>query len=389
MKNDGNKYSEEKVIDEFSENLKKLMSENNMNQKEFAKKMEISESTLSGYVKGKKSPNFSFLISLKKQFPGISLDRIIFNERIVAEEPAYDMAFSSTTSEAVECKGTYYLYYLDTNKKTHTKLSSESVHESLDLKFGVLYVSNKKVLNKSPEVNCIAIFGIKKREEAQKLKHEIDSLEHYDQICEHLKEVIPHGLYWGRFNISQMHIFISLSRNIDAKDNAFIILHRALLDKDSYGGIGTINSVSTGRDSDPIVQLIALSKKYAYISDEQIKSQLKFAIPNIYVKGQQETNEILKLAKSIYCQEKSSLEDASAYDQFSEHNKETLLTSYLEYLSTKNVENNQLWFGRVSSSNDADWDQLLKDAAVYHEKKKRGDSHEIKSFDSAANYMLY
>ena len=111
-----------------------------------------------------------------------------------------------------------------------------------------------------------------------------------------------------------MHIFISLSRNIDAKDNAFIILHRALLDKDSYGGIGTINSVSTGRDSDPIVQLIALSKKYAYISDEQIKSQLKFAIPNIYVKGQQETNEILKLAKSIYCQEKSSLEDASAYD---------------------------------------------------------------------------
>ena len=36
-----------------------------------------------------------------------------------------------------------------------------------------------------------------------------------------------------------------------------------------------------------------------------------------------------------------------------------------------------------------DWDQLLKDAAVYHEKKKRGDSHEIKSFDSAANYMLY
>lgn len=390
MENDIFQYSLDNVQKRFSNNLKKLMDKMDMNQKQFAEKMEISESTLSGYVKGNKSPSFSFLISLKEQFQDISLDHILFDEIMTKKEPTIHISDSVPVGEFLKYKGTYYLYYLDVNKKINSKLSSQSVHESIDLKFGVLYVNPKIDLSNSSSVDCIAAFGIKRREEAQSLKNDIELLDNYDQIYERIKGVNQRGVYLGQLTRSQMHIFISLTRAIDAKDNAFIIFHHASMDKEySSGGLGTINSVSTGRDSDPIVQLIALSKDFAYISDEQIKSQLRFATPDIQVKGQRETAEILRLAKSIYHQENSSMEDMSDYSQFSEHNKETLLTSYLEYLNMRNLENNRLWFGRVSNRSDADWDQMLKDSSMYHEKRQKGDKHDFSTFDTAANYTLY
>ena len=55
----------------------------------------------------------------------------------------------------------------------------------------------------------------------------------------------------------------------------------------------------------------------------------------------------------------------------------------------RNLENNRLWFGRVSSRSDADWDQMLKDSSIYHEKQQKGDRHEFSTFDTATNYTLY
>lgn len=46
----------------FSSNLKKLMAEKGMNQKQFAEIMGVSESTLSGYMKSQKQPSFLFCL---------------------------------------------------------------------------------------------------------------------------------------------------------------------------------------------------------------------------------------------------------------------------------------------------------------------------------------
>lgn len=391
MEQNATQYSSNDVLKKISSNLKKLLDENNMNQKQFSEKIGVSESTLSGYMKGSKSPGLSFLIDLKSHFPNISLDQFLFADLEDQKVPMTLAQDPISDAELSRYQGTYYLFYLDTNKK-HNSRTEKNVHETIDLKNGILYVSNKSVSNNTSAVCCIAVFGIKKRAEAQKLKKDIDLLGDYDRICEYLREAIPHGLYFGQLHMSQMHIFISLNRAIDGKDNALIVLHHASINKDHYaGGLGTINSVATGRTSDPIVQLIALSKNDAYISDEQIKSQLWFAAPDIRVRGQSETAEILKLIETIYQFDHTEIhsEDSNSYIQFNEQNRKVMLQSYLEYLIMKNVENNRLWFGRVSSADDDDWYHLLKDSEAYHEKRKQGDEHGFTDFESSTDYLLY
>lgn len=391
MNKNTTQYCFDNVLNNISSNLKKLIDKNNMNQKQFSEKMEISESTLSGYIKGSKAPGLSFLVALKQHFPNVSLEQFLFDDLTELDKPITLTQVTIPDTEFRKYHGTYYMFYLDTNKKSSSR-TEKNVHETIDLKTGILYVSTKSATSNTSVLSCIAVFGIKKRDEAQKIKNNIDLLGDYDRICEYLREVIPHGLYFGQFNMSQMHIFISLNRAIDGKDNALIVLHHASTNKDNYvGGLGTINSVATGRDSDPIVQLIALSKNNTYISDEQIKSQLWFSAPDIHVRGQSETDEILKLAESIFHfdHSKTHPEDSTPYVQISEHNRKVMLQSYLEYLITKNVENNRLWFGRVSSADDDDWYHLLKDSEAYHEKQKQGDEHGFTDFEFTTDYSLY
>lgn len=384
MKQDEKKYDIATVLEKISGNLKRLLEQNNLNQKQFSEKIGISESTLSGYMKGSKSPGISFLISLKQLFPDISLEQFLFDE--IEEQQTTNIPEDNLIprTDYRKYKGSFYLFYLDTSNKTRSR-TEKNVHETIDLKNGLIYVSTKPTASNTAAVRCIAVLGIKKRDEAQRIKNDIDLLDDYDRVYSYLKEIMPQSIYIGWLDISQMHIFISLNRVSDGKDTALILLHRASINREQYsGGLGTINSISTGRVSDPVVQLIALSKNYPYISDEEIKSQLWFSAPEVSVRGQSETKEILKLAEAINRSEVD--EDSTPYNLFNEQNKKMLLQSYLEYLITKNIENNRLWFGRVSSTADDEWYHLLKESETYHEKQKQrnGDAE----FEPSAYHSL-
>lgn len=383
IKNDS-QYEQENILINISSNLKQLMIQNNMNQKEFSKKMNISESTLSGYIKANKAPSISFLGTLKKHFPNISLDQFLFENLEKQESCITTSQVQISENEFSKYKGSYYLFYLDTNRKSN--LSAEkNVHETIDLRYGVLYISDKQI-NNTPTYKCIAVFGFKKRSEVQKFKEQIDLLDDYDRIYEHLQETIPHGLYFGQLNLSHVHIFISLNRNVDGNDGSLIILNRTTINNDYYtSGLGTMNSVSMGRIPDPVVQLVALSRNNAYISDEQIKSQLLFKNPDININGQPETNEILKLMES-FCKSEDDSSESTPSIYLSKQNKEILLCSYLEYLIMKNIENNQLWFARVSNTKDDEWYNLIKEAENYQDKKEIIDEYENTPFDSSTSY---
>lgn len=376
-------YTQDCMLEAFSKNLKKLLEESGMDQKRLAQKTGISESTLSGYMKKRQAPNLTFLAALKSQFPGILLDDILFNDlgsRKVLAEPSPD---SISDAECAKYVGTYYLYYLDTSKKPNSKLASESVHETIDMKFGILYVSSISGSKDVAKLSCIAIFGIRTSEEAQQIKDEMDLQTDHAKILDRLKKTRSRGLYLGQLHMSQMHIFVTLDKAVDVKDHALIILHRTPSNKDHYfGGIGTINSVSTGRTSEPIVQLIGLSKNRAYLSDEQIKSRLRFSAPDIHVKGAPEADEILKLVRSMYRTGDATLKSETPYAGFSEQNIEMLLTSYMEYLISKNLENHQLWCGRVSADDDDDWYHLLKESENYQKDHQKGVAHGIAGYET-------
>ena len=123
------------------------------------------------------------------------------------------------------------------------------------------------------------------------------------------------------------------------------------------------------------MQLIALSRDSAYLSDEQIKSRLRFAPPNVSVKSAMESSEILRLAELIYKKDSSSQEQ-SAYSIFSTQNIKVLVNSYLESLIVNHLENNQLWFGRVSNNDDDDWYHMLKDSEAIHIQQEAGEDSE-------------
>lgn len=358
----------------FADNLRYLLDNSKLNQKQFSSRMDVSESTLSGYLRKSKQPNISFLIKLKEQFPDISIDQILFDplNNIDPEE----VPDTIPSSDLEKYYGTYYLYYLDTNKKNITRQQDNPSYSSLDLRFGILFICKDNTDTTSSKAKCLALFGLKNRSIADEMKAAIDKLEKFDLVYRYLKEQKPHWLYYGKLSMSQAHFFISLDKYLDSKDSALIVLHHTASNKDNYcGGLGTINSASTGRGSDPIVQRIALSRDYAYISDEQIKSYLSFSRPIVSVEGDRDANQILQLAKLMYSQDPSS-SDQSPYNLFTQKNIRILLNSCLESLITNHLENNLLWFGRVSINDDDNWYHLLTNSKTNHDKLVEGNNND-------------
>lgn len=363
----------------FAANLKHLLNNSKLNQKQFAKLADISESTLSGYLRGNKQPNIAFLVKLKEQFPDISIDQLLF-------EPINDYTSDDTLtvssqplSDLDKYYGTYYLYYLDTSKKNISRQQNNPSYSSIELRLGILYICKDNTDTTSSKARCLAVFGIRNRAMAKDIKIKIESLDKFNSVSRYLKEEMPHALYSGKLSMSQQHFFVSLNKQLDNKDFALIVLHHTESNKDSYfGGLGTINSASTGRASDPIVQRIALSRHYAYISDEQIKAQLRFSVPKVSTENGSEASQILHLAELMFKQDPTSTEQ-NPYGIFSSQNIKTLLNSCLESLIANNLENNQLWFGRVSTNDDDAWYHLLMDSEADHNRRIEGNSNDAVS----------
>lgn len=354
----------------FSANLKQLLEKKDINQQDFSEQMGIAPSTLSGYLNGKQ-PKYSFLITLKSFYPEINIDDLLFNT-LQFDDVANEVESVQNPTPSVDLEkycGAYYLYYIDTSKRDLRLEFEKNGYPSLSLKYAILYIDNHK--KSSSEASCLALFGVENRQEAKRIKDSIDESTTYKEAYKILKNEKSYSMYTGSLHASQ-HLFLSLFRTNDTTDNVLIILHNTRIHNGSYfGGLGTVNSISTGRESDPIVQLIAMSREYAYISDEQIKSNLWFARPEINVRNSFAASEILRLTKSLY----SSSADANTGDAqqltFSEKNIETLISSYLEYLVTNNLENIRLWYGRVSEQNDDDWYHILSEAESFQKSNQR------------------
>lgn len=369
----------------FADNLKYLLNNSNLNQKQFSARMDVSESTLSGYLRNKKQPNISFLIKLKEEFPDISVDQVLF-------EPLAGMAANTIpddipSSNLEKYYGTYYLYYLDTNKKNIVRQRDNPSYSALNLRRGILFICKDNTDNTVSRAKCLAVFGLDDSCLADEMKVEIEKYDKYDLVYRYLKEKKPHWLYRGKLTMSQTHVFVFLEKYLDSKDSALVVLHHAVSNKDNYsGGLGTINSASTGRGSDPIVQRIALSRDYVYLTDEQIKQNLLFAHPNISVKGDNEAKQVLQLAKLMYSQDSPS-DGQSPNNLFTPKNIKILLNACMETLILNYLENNLLWFGRVSVNDDDNWYHQLVESKENQNMSARGNESGTVSAEVGVDFI--
>ena len=152
MNQSENQFNKSNIGDKIKNNIKYLIG--NQTQKEFAEMIGIQQSTLTGYLKGPKITGIlDFLIELKKRFPEYTIDQILFNDLSHITITDESSQIILTNSDINKFYGTYYLYYLDTSKKSllfsnkHTEISAPS--SSPELKYGVISIRSDEIYQSS------------------------------------------------------------------------------------------------------------------------------------------------------------------------------------------------------------------------------------------------
>lgn len=359
-KDSGNPFHQQ-VRSSFSRNLKNLLIREGMTQKVLGLELDVAESTISTYLKGSKLPTCDFLLRLKQKYPDISIDDLLTGDIPLSSQPAGETSDSEVLpeTELEQYFGAYYSYYLDTAKKDQNHFGEITSSESI-LKKGILYLYRNPFSESTTEIPCLAVLGIK-NSQAAKITTLINSLTSPEQVEALLQKHYSYNLYKGIARFAPYHLFITLNQDVGKKDVASIVLYRKRPSRPLYlGGLGTINSASTGRSSEPVVQLIGLSRSEIRLSDEEIKEKLRFSWPSVGVSMETEAKEILALAERLLSQNSDSRENRD--DSINKYIP-VIIQSNLRCLLDKCISNNLLYYARVSDDADDKWYHLIKPTA--------------------------
>ena len=337
----------------ISANLKRLIAQNNITQKELANRLGVAAASMTDYCKGRRIPTVEFFVSLKNLYD-ISIDDFLTKSinppasTLPADESSIDPNMMTTYHKYC---GLYFVYYFDTSKYKgkDTQLPKTSVL------YGILFIYENPSSLDVPEFSCAAILGIKERQDAALIKKTLESLRDPSRIVDRIGDKYPHTAYYGDFELSQAHAFVNLSHA--NTDKALIIFHRVDNNKPNYtGGIGTVNSVSKGRERAPVVQFIGISRYPLSMSIEEIHHSLLLNYPTF--KAEAETEEMIKNFKALY------VDDEAAAQGFSEYQKSVIVRSTLERYIKKSLERNMFRYGKISERDDDEWYHSIKAASI-------------------------
>lgn len=339
-------------------NLNKLLETQDISAKELSEKIIYSQSAISKYRKGTVFPPLDFFYQLKTLF-GISLDDFLFKEinrsDINTQIPLSSIEQAEKELYSKFC-GTYLVYYLNTSDyKGRDKNTPEE-----SLLYGTLSILEDKTNIDEPTYSCIAILGLNCRKTATKLKETISLMKSYSDIERFISndKKLEKKIYYGAFELSADHAFLTLTH--DKKDKALIILHRVNSNKKEYiGGIGTINSVSKGREPMPTAQYIAFSRYPISLSVEEIHHQLLLSHPTY--KADANVKQLISLFKKTYM-----MPDPDG-EMHTELEKELIIKVNLEHYVKTSLINNMFRYAKISERDDGTWYSLLKEVSLMPE----------------------
>ena len=334
-------------------NLKKLISRNKITQKVLAKNVGVTAASMSDYCNGRRLPTAEFLLELKKHY-GISIDEFLTQSiNMKQNQPQNadrEIADSSLTVYQKYC-GTYFVYYFDTSKLK----GRDTLFPKDSLLHGILYIYEAPSCIGVPHYSCAAVLGIHGREDAAALKSKLEELSQPSRITEFIGKEYATTAYFGDFELSQEHAFVSMGHA--NTDKALLSFHRVDNNKENYtGGIGTINSISKGRERMPVIQFMGISRYPLSLSTEEIHHMLLLNYPTF--KAQAETEEMIQTFKMLYVAE------GDPKYQFSEYQKAIVVQSTLERYIRKSLERNMFRYGKISERDDDDWYHSIKEASA-------------------------
>ena len=327
-------------------NLKRLIAQNKTSQKRLAQEMNVTESAMSGYCKGKSMPGVEFFVKLKELY-GISIDDFLTKYVSPTTVTPTDLSRDNTLIDTYRkyC-GSYFVYYLNTSKQKGKDYSSPSN----SIIYGVLYIYESPSALGIPEFNCAAVLGIREREEVILIKDTLDRFTEPTDSINYIEGEYGDNAYYGDFDITNDHVFISMGDGI--ADKALLILHHPkILRKEYIGGLCTINSISKGRKKEPVVQFMGISRHPLSMSAEEIHHNLLLDHPSLTTED--DTEVLIETIKSLYCNE-------GEQPSLSDRQKSVIVRSNLELFMKKSLENNIFRYGKISDDDDDDWYHIIK-----------------------------
>lgn len=315
------------MTNRFSENLRLLASK--FNQKTIAKQTGFSCASVNNYIAGTSEPSISFLIALKNAF-GIDIDDFLFREYY-----AKDLIASE------KFLGNYIVYYYN-----NTSYKGE-VHNNIysTLNYGVLSIYR----DGSSNIKACATFLKSKKDILgliKSLKNDIDE----NSIAQKHKEF--NNFYMGSLYNNSQNIFVRLNSDLN-EDECFMIFNNPPSNDEYIGGIGTINSVSRGREHNPCVQLVLISKRLIDMPDGEIYNCLQLDIP--IIEFSKSVKSVIDLVQRLY------INKDSITTHLTDTQKEAIVENNIKYLFNEIVEGNMFRFSKVSNREDDHVYKILKE----------------------------
>jgi len=241
--------------------------------------------------------------------------------------------------------GNYMVYYYNNNSykgEVHTNLKNT-------LNYGVISILKEKELDNHVSVYATFVQG---RVEAAKLLKELNELNDSNMVIETLSK--SKYLYQGNLITSEHTISIELIDKVNG-DFSYILLNNPPSKSEYVGGIGTVNSVSKGREHNPCVQYIIISKKVIEKPDGDLYNCLK--LDDYMVKLDDAIDDIISLFKRLYVDKNEiSLE-------LSENQKRAIIQNKLDYHFYDILEANVFRFAKVSNKEDDAIYKLIREAS--------------------------
>lgn len=313
----------------FVDNLKLLASK--YSQKDVAVKTGFSGSSVNNYISGANEPSISFLIALKEAFD-INVNDFLFGN--------YETKESEMSDKFV---GNYIVYYYN-----NTSYKGE-VHNNITntLNYGVLSI----YFDDGRNLKSCATF-LKNKKDAIKLLAEVGKVEDSNKMIDLHKNY--NNFYIGSLHSNVQNMFIQLTNNVNG-DESFLIFNNPPTMINYIGGIGTVNSVSRGREQNPCVQYILISKNLIDRSDGEIYSCLQLDLPVVELTFQ--TKELINLIKRLY------LDKDKLIDNLTEVQKENLVENNIKYMLSEIVDANMFRFAKVSNREDDKLYRILREGA--------------------------
>lgn len=316
-------------MSKFQQNLKVLA--NQYTQKYIAERTGFSQSSINNYLTKSSEPSIQFLIALKNSF-GICLDDFLFSDISVVQETSFDRFL-----------GNYIVYYYNNNSykgEVHTNLSNT-------LNYGVISIVKEQELG-----NNVVVYGtfLREKSEAVKLLKRLNSLVNLaDCKLEHQQ---MKNFYIGEIQTTDQSIFLDLYNNVNS-DQCYIILNNPPSKSEYIGGVGTVNTVARGREHNPCVEFIILSKKVIDKPDGEIYECLKFDDFNVNL--DYAVKDVVDLFKRLY------LEQNEISTSLAESQKVAILQNKLEYHFNEILDANVFRFAKVSNREDDMVFKLIKE----------------------------